>query len=134
MYDLEYKTEYQQFIKFDNDQIRTMYQNDLMIVFQESSYNDVIMRKIGDLFEKVKDIPEMVELLTTAMKNLEDSIPLSLMQTCGELDLEYGFIALFSFEYFHHFHPIMQKILKKEDCAQEISTLNKILKNNKLCI
>ena len=111
-----------------------MYQNDLLKVFGKTEYSDLIMTEITNLYQRIKDVPEFVELLSLVMKNLEDSIPLVLMSTNNEPDLEYGLIGLYSFEYFHHFHPIMQKFLQKKDYTQELTSFKNLLKNNKVSI
>ena len=132
MYDLEHSCQYQNYL--NNENVNLLYQNDLLKVFGKSEYSDLIMTEITNLYQRIKEIPEFVELLSLVMKNLEDSIPLVLMSNNNEPDLEYGLIGLYSFEYFHHFNPIMQKFFKKEDYTQEITSFKNLLKNNKVSI
>ncbi len=134
MYDLEYQCKYQNFLNESDELVNMMYQADLLTIFNKNDYDDVIINEISNLYDKVKNKEEFIKLLRLIITNLEKTIPIFLMTNNGEVDLEYGFICLFSFEYFCNFHPIMQKFLKNEDYTEELTSFNNLLKNNKPCI
>ena len=48
--------------------------------------------------------------------------------TTNDIDLEYGLLLLFSYEYFEHFHKILQKYYRNMEFNEELSELKKIAK------
>lgn len=73
------------------------YQNDILIFFNLSEYNsDKIIKKIEELYLKIKDIPEFREKMQTGANQ------------CMSEDLEMGLVIQFSYDYFKEFHTLLK--------------------------
>lgn len=128
MYNTEHDCTYYKY-QTDEEQQLELYQNDLLIVFNESEYNTSVMNKISNLYEKLKDIEDFKKLFELLHKNLEKTI--AMFVTEEQADLECSLIMLFSYEYFHLFHEVARRFLKDEDYQKELASIYKYIENNK---
>ena len=128
MYNTEYECTYYKH-NTDEEQQLELYQNDLLIVLNESESNTTVMDKISNLYDKLKDIEDFKKLFELMHKNLEKTI--TMFVTEEQADLECSLIMLFSYEYFHLFHEVARRFLKEEDYQKELASIYKYIENNK---
>lgn len=128
MYNTEHDCTYYKHKTNDEEELE-LYQNDLLIVFNESEYNTSVMNKITKLYEQLKDIEDFKKLFQEIHKNLEKTI--AMFVTGENADFECSLIMLFSYEYFHLFHEVVRRFLKNEDYEKELKLIYKYIENNK---
>lgn len=128
MYNIEHDCTYHKHKTNDEEELE-LYQNDLLIVLNESEYNTSVMNKISNLYEKIKDIEDFKKLFQEIHKNLEKTI--AMFVTTSDADYECSLIMLFSYEYFHMFHEVIRRFLKDEDYEKELQLIYKYIENNK---
>lgn len=86
------------------DKSHELYQKDLLKCFQLDKYDDEsINKKITYLYNLIKDDDEWKDLLKNALNKMN----LMIVD-----DLEYGFILLFSYDYFYLTHECLKHFLK----------------------
>ena len=101
----------------DKDFIKNvLYRNDLMHIFNLEDFDheeELFVSRIENIYEKIKNYPEVL-LCIEKLANNNISI------TNNIIDLTFGFILLFSFDYLYIIHPCICDFLE----TGEISEIN----------
>ena len=109
MYNIEHDCTYHKHKTNDEEELE-LYQNDLLIVFNESEYNTSVMNKITKLYEQLKDIEDFKKLFQEIHKNLEKTI--AMFVTGENPDLECSLIMLLVMSTFTCFMKLLEDFLK----------------------
>lgn len=73
------------------------YQKVLLDFFKISEYdNDIILSRVNNLYQQVKDIPEIREKMKIGAARINTG------------DLEMGLVMMFSYDYFGEFYKILE--------------------------
>tara|TARA_B100001142_G_scaffold112501_1_gene114452 strand:- start:217 stop:609 length:393 start_codon:yes stop_codon:yes gene_type:complete len=127
MYNTEHVCEYYKFTGRHTDEVlHELYQNDLLISFNQSEYNDQIMSEISKLYDLLKDKEDFNNLFKTVQSNLENSVS---MFSNDVSDLECSLILLFSYDYFYLFHEVLRRFFKDENYSEQLETLSNCIEN-----
>ncbi len=101
----------------DKDFIKNvLYRNDLMHIFNLEDFDneeELFVSKIENIYEKIKNYPEIVLCIEKLANN-------NIAITNNIIDLTFGFILLFSFDYLYIIHPCICDFLE----TGEISEIN----------
>tara|TARA_B000000557_G_scaffold264745_1_gene271436 strand:- start:3035 stop:3403 length:369 start_codon:yes stop_codon:yes gene_type:complete len=121
MYNIDFECTYKNIQ--DEEGSDDQYRKDVLNAFGISKYHfDSISHKVSEIYKKIDNNTELHKLLQDMYK----LSPFAL--TTNDIDLEYGLLLLFSYEYFEHFHKILQKYYRNMEFNEELSELKKIAK------
>jgi hypothetical protein len=111
MYNTSFRCTY---LDIENETISNeIYQNELLAVFGEKKFSDVLSVHISALYTKIHE--EFQDIL----KHVEFNY---------SRDPEMLFMILFSYEYFKYTHAYLVNIITKQDCSKSHAELVTILK------
>ena len=121
MYNIDFECSYRNIQ--DEEDSDDQYRKDILNAFGITEYHfDSISHGVSEIYEKIDNNTELHNLLEEMYK----LSPFAL--TTNDIDLEYGLLLLFSYEYFEHFHKILQKYYRNMEFNEELSELKKIAK------
>ena len=121
MYNIDFECSYRNIQ--DEEDSDDQYRKDILNAFGIKEYHfDSISHGVSEIYEKIDNNTELHNLLEEMYK----LSPFAL--TTNDIDVEYGLLLLFSYEYFEHFHKILQKYYRNMEFNEELSELKKIAK------